>query len=146
MSCVRGCWEELRVRWEMSSVRDELLKGGGSDDEMSYVRDEFCESALCVVIFLLQALHGIKSNRVTSKSTDINLPTNKQTNHKKYKKRPSHQPSDSNPPSQDWSLSGRRKHQGASKYQRGGKPALNNLPNKNCPSVQAKAIQWIRHT
>ena len=40
---------------EMSCVRDKLfermcVKGGGvSDDEMSYVRDEFCESALYVM-------------------------------------------------------------------------------------------------
>ena len=55
--------------------------------------------------FLLQALHGIKPSRVTSKvAVSQLLKTRKQ----KQSKHPNHHASDTNPPSQDWRPSRKR--------------------------------------
>ena len=76
----------------------------------------FC-SKRCT-FFLLQALHGIKPSRVTSKSTDINIA---QTQKTKRQKQPQTTPSDANPPSQDWSPSKKRPIQG--QYNSAGRQA-----------------------
>ena len=76
---------------------------------------------------MLQALHGIKPSRVTSKvAVSQLLKTRKQ----KQSKHPNHHASDTNPPSQDWRPSRKRTTNRAIDESAGRQASPNKKPNK----------------
>ena len=84
----------LKKNAGISFVRDLFLAisfSNGPDLENPLVCGETEHDENTKIFFLLQVLHGIKSSRVTSKSTNINLPIQQE---KKQYKRPSHKTSD----------------------------------------------------
>ena len=84
--------------------------------------------------FLLQALHGIKPSRVTSKvAVSQLLKTRKQ----KHSKHPNPHASDTNPPARIGVPRENKPQPEQKMSQRGGKPARIKS-RRNCPSVQIK--------
>ena len=91
---------------------------------------------------MLQALHGIKSSRVTSKSTDVNIAHKHQQ--KTAKTAQTKAPSDANPPSQDWGPSKKRQGKGAKQCQR-GKPALRTIIDKIKSNLYSQKSNLVNH-
>ena len=102
---------------------------------------------LCILFFrvptrdlvFLQALHGIKPSRVKSKAHWLKNCPKPNKNHKKPA---TQKASDANPPSQDWSPSGKSDHTKKDNKQVSGAASQPSIKSQLCVQLQIKKQIW----